>query len=294
MRISRNSKMIACGIAVVAFFAAAILFFFTNHYRPPDKKIQLRYSLSIQNTTNQPITDVSLKVQSPVQSTLFQRRIDMRADHEFEEIGKDSENQLLHFKWALVPPFTTKVISIQSNVEFWSKPQKADASDLDIYLLPEALIESDHPQIKTLADQLHSVSKEKTIRNTYEWVSEKIAYSGYIKHARGAIYALKHGQGDCTEFAYLFVALCRANEVPARVIGGFVCSNDAVLDLGEYHNWAEFLLDGSWHIADPQRKQFMRAQEAYIAFHIGRPTDHEGFAMVSEIEGSGLKVKLNK
>ena len=48
------------------------------------------------------------------------------------------------------------------------------------------------------------------------------AYVGYIKNDRGALYALKTKEGDCTEFMHLFVALCRANKIPARCIGGYV------------------------------------------------------------------------
>ncbi|MEL7338393.1 MAG: transglutaminase-like domain-containing protein, partial [Planctomycetota bacterium] len=50
----------------------------------------------------------------------------------------------------------------------------------------------------------------------YDWVRENINYvEGKIK---SAVQALKDKTGDCEEMTSLFVALCRASKIPARMV----------------------------------------------------------------------------
>ncbi len=66
------------------------------------------------------------------------------------------------------------------------------------------------------------------------------------KEERGALWALNSSIGDCSEYSYLFVALCRAVGIPARVDAGFAFySNGQVVQNG--HMWAEYYLENySW------------------------------------------------
>lgn len=121
-----------------------------------------------------------------------------------------------------------------------------------------------------LANQLKSENVTKTAETIFRWVADNIHYTGYLKRPRGARYALEHKQGDCTEFMYLFMALCRATGIPARGLGGYVVERNAILRPGEYHNWAEFYTNGFWHIADPQRGVFMEQQPSYLVMQILR------------------------
>lgn len=294
MHFPRKHLRAICGVLSAAILASAIGYLTHDFYDPPDKTIQVRYSLSIQNTNNLPIEDVTIRVPGPLARTEFQKCRKIKADHIFQEIGNGIENRFLLFSWDVFPPFTTKVINIQGDIGTWETSQKANPSDFERYLNPEPLIESDNSEIKTLAQQLRSVSVHDTLRKTYDWVCEKVQYIGYIKQGRGALYALRTGKGDCTEFACLFAALCRANGVPARVVGGFVCPDSAVLDLSDYHNWVEFFADGRWHLADPQRRQFMRAADTYIAFDSGHALGSGHFATVSGAVGNSLKIRLTK
>ena len=62
-----------------------------------------------------------------------------------------------------------------------------------------------------------------------------------------ATYCLEQGHGECTEYAALFVGLCRAAGVPARAVTGFRGSK-----ANDWHAWAEFMLpDGRWIPVDP-------------------------------------------
>jgi transglutaminase-like putative cysteine protease len=128
-----------------------------------------------------------------------------------------------------------------------------------------------------------------------EWVARHIRYTGYAREDRGALYALNSGRGDCTEYMYLFVALCRTKGIPARGVCGYVCENGGVLKPSGYHNWAEFYDQGAWRIADPQKKVFMRNGDQYIAMRIINRAERDfgGGLHRFRFAGEGLSVKMN-
>lgn len=86
------------------------------------------------------------------------------------------------------------------------------------YLGPSPLIESNNPKIKALAKQI-GTDKEKAwdrVEAIYDWVREKVKYeNGPIK---GALAALRDETGDCEELTSLFIAICRAADIPARTV----------------------------------------------------------------------------
>lgn len=291
MELFHKPKVYGFGITLCLVIGAIFFAIKKTDSVPAEHKIHISYGISVHNPTNQAINNVKIEVKGPITTTAFQRRTHINSDHPFKS-SADEFDQGLRFEWDLFPPFTTKNVTVRSDIDLWKEPRKLAKSDLATFMKPEPFIESDHAKIKDLAGQLKAETTLKTIQRTFEWVSQKVVYIGYVKRTRGALYALNYQKGDCTEYACLFTALCRANGIPARVIGGFVCPNNMVLDLGEYHNWAEFFHDGRWHIADPQRKKLMSEQDTYIAFNIGQLEGEASF-VVSGIKGDGLIVKLN-
>jgi hypothetical protein len=87
-----------------------------------------------------------------------------------------------------------------------------------LYLLPSPKIECRDPKIRALAKKI-GVDKEKAwdhVEAIYDWVREKVKYqNGRLK---GALAALRDGTGDCEEITSLFIAICRAAEIPARTV----------------------------------------------------------------------------
>jgi len=64
---------------------------------------------------------------------------------------------------------------------------------------------------------------------------------------------LQRGTGSCSEYAFSFIALCRAAGLPARYVGAIVVrGDDASLDQ-YFHRWPEVFLPGyGWIPMDPQ------------------------------------------
>ncbi|MCW7754910.1 transglutaminase domain-containing protein [Desulfobotulus sp. H1] len=258
------------------------------------RTIHLAYVLSLRNISNEVISHGELHVLSPLSATSFQSRVGLRADHPYEMRSDPPAENVMVFRWEEIPPFATRIFRIRTAVELREEPLEFMGTDLDSYLAPEPFMESDHEEIRALAASLESVSSLQTIENFFSWVSEHIVYTGYAGKTGGALFALEQRRGDCTEFASLFVALCRAIGIPSRMMGGFMVSDSQALDLGNYHNWAEFFYEGQWRVADPQQKRFMEREDNYIAFHVSRPSEIQERSLVLQLEGTGLRVGLNR
>ena len=86
------------------------------------------------------------------------------------------------------------------------------------FLAVSPFIESTNSKIKALAKEV-VLGKEtawEKVEAIYDYVRDHVQYQdGPLK---GAVAALKDGTGDCEELTSLFIALCRANRIPARTV----------------------------------------------------------------------------
>lgn len=123
------------------------------------------------------------------------------------------------------------------------------SQDVDIYIEEEKYIESKSRIINEIAYGLMGKDTKDTVKAIYDYVIGHLEYGGYNPDNTGAIKALKQGRGDCTEYSDLFVALCRASGIPARVIEGYTCEKG---DRSIGHNWSEvYFEDIGWVPFDP-------------------------------------------
>jgi hypothetical protein len=96
-------------------------------------------------------------------------------------------------------------------------PRKAPR-DVRPFLGTSPYIETRHPKIRSKAKELvrDGVSAWEQVEVIYDWVRDHVEYrNGELK---GALAALRDGYGDCEELTSLFIALCRANRIPARTV----------------------------------------------------------------------------
>ncbi|MGB9960194.1 MAG: transglutaminase-like domain-containing protein [Candidatus Bathyarchaeales archaeon] len=125
------------------------------------------------------------------------------------------------------------------------------------YTQPEKLIESDNPQIISAAKSIVGDEENpyKKAQKIFDFVTTHIRYERQ-EEERGALWALKNGVGDCSEYSYLFVALCRAAGIPAKIQAGFVF-NKVGENMTDGHMWAEFYLENyGWIPVDATWDQF--------------------------------------
>lgn len=255
----------------------------------------IQYSYTLQNKTNRVIEKAEFWAHAPVKQTASQRCQDLTANYPFQLVSDKDGNQVLHFTFENLAPYASRIITVKANlmVSRAANPIAAEPEASD--LLPEKYIESDHPAIRRAAAELQESDATKTIHAVFRWVASHVRYSGYAAQDRGALYALQHKKGDCTEYMDLFVALCRANGLPARRIGGYISPQNAVLKARDYHNWGEFYAGGTWQIADPQNNVLMQNQDDYIAMRIIRTSADNPLGTYKrfQVKGEGLKARMN-
>jgi transglutaminase-like putative cysteine protease len=127
-----------------------------------------------------------------------------------------------------------------------AKPRPANTSDYELkdFLRQEKYIEKDDPAIKKAAQNITGDTDIDTVKGIYNYVLDNMKYKIVSLKSLGAVTALLNGEGKCTEYADLFVTICRAKKIPARVVTGYA--------MGFYsspirHNWAEvYFKDYGW------------------------------------------------
>ncbi len=261
-----------------------------------DTARRIRYSFTLRNTTGRVIPDVTFLTYAPVKKTAVQQCLRLRTSHSYKLINNSMNNQVLAFSFQNFPPYTDRIVTIEADLIYHNELQSATDQNIRLFLNPEKYIQSDAPAMIARAGALKAADTLKTAKKIFQWVSRTVKYNGYISKDRGALYALKQKKGDCTEMAYLFTALCRANQIPARAVGGYICSKNCILKPERYHNWAEFYDNGVWKLADPKNKVFTTGAAQYITMNIiGKlaESDIQGFHRF-RIDGKGVDVKMNR
>ena len=65
---------------------------------------------------------------------------------------------------------------------------------------------------------------------------------------------LQRGTGSCSEYSFVYIAMCRAAGLPARYAGSIVVRNDDASYDDVFHRWVEVYLPGyGWIPVDPSR-----------------------------------------
>jgi len=131
-------------------------------------------------------------------------------------------------------------------------------ADLDRFLRPEPLLESDAPEVRAEAEKAAAgapasrLRAERLLRHVNAILEKKPTVS-----LPSALEVLKTRIGDCNEHTALYVAMARSIGLPARVAVGLVHLRGAFY----YHAWAEVWVEegrgtGLWLPVDPTLNQF--------------------------------------
>ena len=129
---------------------------------------------------------------------------------------------------------------------------------LERYLKPEALIESDDPDIRAAAEEAvrGAASSRSRAENLTRRVNAMLQKKPTVS-LPSAREVLRTKIGDCNEHTALFVAMSRAIGLPSRIAVGLVYVRGAFY----YHAWPEVYIDeranrGYWLPVDPTFNQF--------------------------------------
>ena len=170
------------------------------------------------------------------------------------------------------------------------------------YLSPSPGIESDHALIRAKAQELVGTETNpfEKAKKFFTFVNEYMTYTTPDRENpetdKGALWALRTGEGVCEDYADLMVALLRASGVPARTVAGWtgevkdggtkIADRSGALLPG--HMWLEYYLPGyGWIPADPTFTYLVNNKRT-VDYNRLMGIKQPCFAETSEVEGHSV------
>lgn len=150
-------------------------------------------------------------------------------------------------------------------VEDSGKPDSFDwnARQLEIMNLPVEVLpyltasrycESDELVDKAWEMFAHAAPGWARVQAISNWVNNNVTFGyRFARPMKTALDVFRERSGVCRDFAHLFIAFCRAMNIPARYASGYLSDIGEVAESpGDFCAWSEVFLDGSWHVFDPR------------------------------------------
>ena len=144
-------------------------------------------------------------------------------------------------------------------------------SNIEKYLKPTHFCESDSSEIKKLVNKITKGEKDKNklVISIFEWVRDNVSWN--LVKIVGAKKLLEKNpmEGVCVDKTNLFIALCRAKNIPARYLFlkcSFKTKKGEILEL--IHMAAEVFIKNKWIIADTT---FGKNQRPFPISKLGKP-----------------------
>jgi hypothetical protein len=195
----------------------------------------------------------------------------------------------------------TMIVSVKPvKIEKEKIGYKGEDEEILKYLKPGRYVQSDNEIIKKLAKEAigNTTDAAKAVKRIEEFVGDYINERSLSVGYASAVEVAQSRQGDCSEFAILTAALCRAAGIPARVAVGvaYVDEFEGFTNVFGGHAWTEAYVGGKWVGLDASFKGGGRG--GYDAGHITLATgsgDPEDFIQmvfsIGQFEIVGLSIE---
>ncbi|MBU2958732.1 transglutaminase family protein [Paracoccus sp. 1_MG-2023] len=86
------------------------------------------------------------------------------------------------------------------------------------------------------------------VRAIEDWIQRNMEYVGGISNVdTTAADTFVDRRGVCRDYAHLMISMCRAMQIPARIVSAF----SPGVTPPDFHAVVEVFLDGAWHLVDP-------------------------------------------
>ena len=134
--------------------------------------------------------------------------------------------------------------------------------DALIYLLPSRYCPAD--LMSSLAEKIVAgcAPGYPQVAAICNWVRKHIEYRyGVSDHSTDALQTIKDKAGVCRDFSHVAASLCRALQIPARFVTGYLYE----LDPMDMHAWFEAFVGGRWYTFDATQKT-LRAGRVVVAY----------------------------
>ena len=156
------------------------------------------------------------------------------------------------------------------------------------YLLPTRYCESD--LMGPAAQQLFGAAPPgiSRVRTVVKWIHENIAYRpGSTKSTTTAHEVFEQRAGVCRDFAHLGITMCRALNIPARIVVGYVWFDEPPQD---FHAIFEAWIGGRWVLFDPTG---MAPVDRLVRIGTGRDAKDVAFStFFGAVEMTRMEIKV--
>lgn len=155
-------------------------------------------------------------------------------------------------------------------------PLQQEFSDsIAAYLLPSDHIQSTHHKIVGLANVLKHNELTTTLRSNFEFVAQiPTSSTGLLTDA---LTTLERNRASCNGKSRLFAAICRAQGIPARVVGGIIMED---VSKRTSHLWVEVFQADHWIPFDLLNGHFAYLPAHYLELYKG---DHFLISRTQEV-----------
>lgn len=233
-------------------FQLSIIFFFIGLLCFSQKVISTGYDTKYEFLTNGNTKRIKFTCLIPRNLDGIQKVKNIKYSKSPHRIFEDNGNQYAEF---IIDSIDKKIeLDIFVDIDIIKydldavKDNKLIFDTVVTFLNDEKYIDKNDENISHKAIELKRDDEIKTIKNIFNFVNKQITYTGFNPDEVGAAKALQTKSGDCTEFTDIFVALCRANNIPAKSVEGL-----SIEYIGTpKHSWAEVYTNKyGWIRIDP-------------------------------------------
>lgn len=134
-------------------------------------------------------------------------------------------------------------------------------AETPIHALPLALMPYVYPSRYCQSDRLLQLAADEfgalfpgysRVLAIQHWVQRHVRFvSNSSDSTTSAVDTLIERVGVCRDFTHLMIALCRALNIPARIVSGTDYGADPALGPPDFHAYAEVYLGERWYLFDP-------------------------------------------
>lgn len=189
------------------------------------------------------IIKVGQKINRPETTRSVRYKITLNDDEPLKVIPVDRRQKLY--------PGAAKNEAILDVVSAGPEAGAADESVVDdVYLRPNAMITSRDAEVRELTRKAIGNANDpwaKAVR-IEKWVYQNLQNKNFEIGFAPASEVARHLAGDCTEHGVLVAAMCRAANIPARVVVGLVYADN--LGGFGFHLWNEVYVNRRWVAID--------------------------------------------
>ena len=154
--------------------------------------------------------------------------------------------------------------SIKFDIPQYSPFENFIDQNENIYLQSSEHIQSDHPSLDSIAQDLKSQTVLKTLEANFDFV--RSIEDSNTRVLTDALSAWRLNRASCNGKSRLFTAICRAQGLPSRVVGGTILSN---VSKRTTHLWSEVFYAGKWIPFDVLNDHFASLPSNYLQLYIG-------------------------